>query len=78
MKDAQSIRPSLLRDRMIRVGCVALLAIFSAATRAQTPTQIQAMANSGQFNTNSTYWTEARYFSLTSNQSSYTLYCKVY
>ena len=49
MKDAQSIRPSLLRDQTIRVGCVALLAIFSATTRAETPTQIQAMVNSGQF-----------------------------
>ena len=59
MKDAQSIRPSLLRDRMIRVGCVALLAIFSAATRAQTPAQIQAMVNSGQFNTAEAQITQA-------------------
>ena len=44
---------------MIRVGCVALLAIFSAATRAQTPTQIQAMANSGQFNTAEAQITQA-------------------
>ena len=33
----------------MRVGCVALLAVFSAATRAETPAQIQAMVNSGQF-----------------------------
>jgi hypothetical protein len=44
---------------MIRVGCVALLAIFSAATRAQTPAQIQAMVNSGQFNTAEAQITQA-------------------
>jgi transglutaminase-like putative cysteine protease len=34
---------------MICVGCMALLAILSAAIRAETPAQIQAMVNSGQF-----------------------------
>jgi transglutaminase-like putative cysteine protease len=36
---------------MICVGCMALLAILSAAIRAETPAQIQAMVNSGQFKT---------------------------
>ena len=49
MKNAQSTRPSLLRDRLIRVGCVALWVIPGAPARAETLAQVQALVDGGQF-----------------------------
>ena len=50
MIDAQYSRPSILRNRAIVAGCVALLGMFCSATRAATLDEVQANIDAGRFN----------------------------
>jgi transglutaminase-like putative cysteine protease len=49
MKDAQFFRPSSLRDLVMRVTCVLMLAGFCVAAQGDTLTQVRRLVDAGQF-----------------------------